>query len=769
MPHTSSLHTIADLQPGDHLCCLYETDEEHQALLAPFLRQGLDRGERVIYIVDARTAETVLGYLGDGGLDVEACLAREQLLIFTSDRSYLRGGIFDPDDMIEWLRTETERAVAQGYTALRVTGEMSWALRGLSGSERLIEYEAKLNELLPGSACIELCQYDRRRFDPAILLDVLRTHPIAVVGVKIYDNFYYGLPAEFLGRDLSAVTLHHWVNNLAERKRAEEELEQRAAQLALLSDIGGKIAAVLELDSVLERAARLVQESFGYHHVALFLLDREAGELVMRARTGDFAHLFPLDHRLRLEQGMVGWVGSHGKRLLANDVAAEPHYINLYPDVIPTRSELSVPIQVGEEIVGVLDIQSPQLDAFDENDVMVMETLADQIAVACENARLYEAVQQELAERVWAEERLRESEARYRTVSELTSDFAYAFRVESDGTLVPEWVTEAFTRITGFTPEERLAHGGWESLTHPQDRYIAFQHMQVHLCGQPDVAEFRIITQSGEVRWLRDYGRPVWDEAQSRVVRIYGAAQDITERKRMEQFMLRTERLAAMGHMAAALAHEIKNPLQAIQGHVELVSDFDLEPDERKEYLRFCSQEIKHLTEIADRVLGFARPAEDSHSLISIHQLAQRALALVSKPLQDACVAVTVDLPADLPPVLVVPDQIVQVFLNLMINAIEAMANGGHLHLAVHVEGEMMVLTLTNDGPPIPSEHIEQVFDPFFTTKPEGTGLGLFISHTIVEQHGGTISVENLKDNQGVCFTITLPIAPLGEEQEAIE
>jgi PAS domain S-box-containing protein len=196
--------------------------------------------------------------------------------------------------------------------------------------------------------------------------------------------------------------------NITERKRAEEALERRVAQLALLNDISGKIAAVLELGSVLDRAARLVQAGFGYHHVALFTLDREQGALVMRARAGNFAHLFPPDHRLKLGQGMVGWVDRQGEMLLANDVDVEPRYVNLYPDAIPTRSELSVPIWVGEEVVGVLDVQSPQLNAFDENDVMVMETLANQIAMAVENARLYEAAQRELAER---KQRERELEA----------------------------------------------------------------------------------------------------------------------------------------------------------------------------------------------------------------------------------------------------------------------------------------------------------------------------------------------------------------------
>jgi len=229
------------------------------------------------------------------------------------------------------------------------------------------------------------------------------------------------------------ITLASNLTMLTERVRLFEEveaariklqqrakaLERRAAQLALINDVGGKIAAELELSSVLDRAARLVQERFDYHHVALFTLDREQDALVMRTRAGDFAHLFPPDHRLKLGQGLVGWVGLHGERLLVNDVDAEPRYVNLYPDLVPTRSELSVPIRVGEEVVGVLDAQSPQLDGFDENDVMVIETLANQIAVAIENAQLYEAVQRELTERKRAEEKVRQRTSQLEALREV--------------------------------------------------------------------------------------------------------------------------------------------------------------------------------------------------------------------------------------------------------------------------------------------------------------------------------------------------------------
>lgn len=179
--------------------------------------------------------------------------------------------------------------------------------------------------------------------------------------------------------------------DITDRKRAEEALSRRLRQLALLSEVGRKIAAILGLENVLDQAARLVHESFGYHHVALFIMDEEQNQLIMKALAGNFVNLFPPNHHIQLGRGMVGWVGEHGERILANNVQLEPHYINFYPNVIPTCSELSVPIRLRERTVGVFDVQSPEVNAFDDDDVKVMETLADQIAIAIANARLYEA------------------------------------------------------------------------------------------------------------------------------------------------------------------------------------------------------------------------------------------------------------------------------------------------------------------------------------------------------------------------------------------
>lgn len=198
-----------------------------------------------------------------------------------------------------------------------------------------------------------------------------------------------------------------YFRDVTERKRAEAILAQRAAQLALINDIAGKIAAVLDLDSLLDRAARLVYETFNYHHVALFLLDDDRARL--KAIAGSYKNYFPPNHSQKMSQGIIGWVATHAEKVVANDVQQEPRYISLIPEYTETRAELCIPIKIAGQTVGVLDIQSPHLDTFSQNDIMAMEILTDQMAVAIENARLYQAVQQELVERKQTEEQLRQS------------------------------------------------------------------------------------------------------------------------------------------------------------------------------------------------------------------------------------------------------------------------------------------------------------------------------------------------------------------------
>jgi PAS domain S-box-containing protein len=376
-----------------------------------------------------------------------------------------------------------------------------------------------------------------------------------------------GNPTEIIG---------FWID-ITEGVRAEETLERRATQLALLRDMGGMFAAILDLEAVLDRAAHLVQESFGYHHVALFIVDDKQGELVMKARAGDFARLFPPDHRLKLGQGMVGWTAYHGVTLLANDVAVESRYVNAYPDVVPTQAELSVPIRVGEEVVGVLDVQSPQLHAFDDNDVLVMETLADQIAVAIENARLYQAVLRELEERERAEEALHEGEERYKRLLGSVTDYIYTVKVKN-GYAVATFHSPGCVAVTGYTSEEYDADPYlWYHMVYAEDRPAVIEQADRVLAGQTvPPLEHRIIHRDGSIRWVRNTPVLHYDSHQQ-LVAYDGLIADITERRRAEERLRRRNReLALLNQIIATSASDVEPEALLETACRELAQAFDV-------------------------------------------------------------------------------------------------------------------------------------------------------------------------------------------------
>jgi two-component system, sensor histidine kinase PdtaS len=177
---------LQQMRPHDHLCLIYESSDEWRFAAIPFILIGLKRNEKCIYVVDSHTSNQIRGFLIQEGIDAKALEQSGQLVMLRESEAYTKDGSFDPDKMISLLARETQRAIAEGYTALRVTGEMTWVLRGGPGSERLIEYEAKLNrDFFTKYPCIALCQYDKHRFPPDIIADVLRTHSKVIMGGKL--------------------------------------------------------------------------------------------------------------------------------------------------------------------------------------------------------------------------------------------------------------------------------------------------------------------------------------------------------------------------------------------------------------------------------------------------------------------------------------------------------------------------------------------------------------------------------------------------------
>jgi PAS domain S-box-containing protein len=222
---------LKSLKPHDHLCLIYESHEEWRDAVISFIKIGLKKGEKCVYIVDAHTAEQVRQYLHEEGVDVTEKEASGQLVILHETEAYTRKGSFDPDRMIQLLITETKKALKEGYPALRVTGEMTWVLKGLPGYDKILEYEAKMNrDLFPKYPCLAICQYERWKFDPEIIKGVVMTHPLLIRGYHVYRNFYYIPPEEFLNKKRAEREVQHLLNNI-ERERDVQERQQFFANI----------------------------------------------------------------------------------------------------------------------------------------------------------------------------------------------------------------------------------------------------------------------------------------------------------------------------------------------------------------------------------------------------------------------------------------------------------------------------------------------------------------------------------------------------------
>jgi two-component system NtrC family sensor kinase len=237
------------------------------------------------------------------------------------------------------------------------------------------------------------------------------------------------------------------------------------------------------------------------------------------------------------------------------------------------------------------------------------------------------------------------------------------------------------------------------------------------------------------------------------------------EVERSQAQLVQAEKMAAIGRLAASIAHEINNPLQAIHNSLHLSLHRRLDDEKRAQYLGLAQSEVQRLIEIVQRMLDFYRPSRGDAAPTDINSVVQNVLALAQKRLQHGGVRVHTHLSPDLPAVAVVADQITQVFLNIIINAIEAMPSGGDLHLeTLSAEDDEEVLVRFRDtGVGMSLEQIANLFEPFYTTKSDGTGLGLAISYGIVERHGGVIEVSS-QPGQGTTFVVKLPVRPAGSE-----
>jgi PAS domain S-box-containing protein len=794
------LRSVDDLRAGDHLCCIYSTEDEHRALLTLCLRQGVERGEKIVYIAQPHEAEALLAYLRADGLPVEPYLASGQLALLTSHETCLFDGTFDPDRMINLLRGETDRALADGYKALRVTGEMTRVLRGVSGSKRLIEYEAKLNRFLPESKALAICQYDRRRFPARLLLDVLRSHPIAAIGTNFYENFYYVHPDALLGPDPIGAELDHCCRLLEQHRQMETALPEREASFRGLDDVTKRMkaqeaaaareAALVRANKELEvsRLAALnimedaVEARRRVEHLnAVLGAVREINQLITResdrhrllqqgcetlARTRGFHSawtvLLAQDGRIEMAAeaatgeafvGVRAQLARGGlpdccRRALASGgpVVMPNPAVNCVACPLASHyhgtAAVAAPLRHEARIYGVLVAVLPAEMANDPEEVSLLREVAGDLAFALRTIELDEAQQK--------------SEQAMHAM----------FDGAIDGMLLANAATRRFVdanpavcRMLGYRLEE--IKGLSVADIHPADGLEhVLSEFEKQAKGEITLARDLPVKRKDGSVFFADVGTSRFELEGH--LHLLGIFRDITERKRMEQERAAMEaqlrqhqKLESIGTLASGVAHEINNPINGVMNYAQLILDKAEPGSPTAEFAKEIIHETERVATIVHSLLQFSRHEKQAHSPARITEIIEQTLSLIRTVLRHDQITLRADVAADLPTIKCRSQQIQQVLMNLLTNARDALNEkhpGHHDDKLIEVtcqpftkeDRNWIRVTVEDHGPGLPAAVWERIFDPFFTTKPrdKGTGLGLSISRGIVKDHHGELWFE---------------------------
>ncbi len=414
------------------------------------------------------------------------------------------------------------------------------------------------------------------------------------------------------------------------------------------------------------------------------------------------------------------------------------------------RSFVAVPMVYSDSLIGFLGFESIQAEKTWSDDAIARLRIVERILANALGRRRAELI-------------LRDNELKYRALVENTNE---AIIVIQDGMI--KFLNPRTMELTGYSETELMSRP-FQDFIHPDDQEMVLDH---HLgilkaVKPPQVPAFRIVDREGEIRWLESstvvvtwHGRPG-----SAILHFLN---DITERKRMEEELLKIQKLESVGVLAGGIAHDFNNILTAILGNISLAEMY-LEPGTASgkviERLREAERASMQARELTQQLLTFSKGGAPVKELATIGEIAKDAATFASRGSNVVC---EFSIPDDLWLVEIDPGQINQVINNLVINADQAMPKGGTIKLQAEnisigpedalplEDGEYIKLSVKDQGVGIPEAIIQNIFDPFFTTKQAGNGLGLASSYSIIQKHNGYITVES-EMGVGTTFHIYLP------------
>lgn len=374
--------------------------------------------------------------------------------------------------------------------------------------------------------------------------------------------------------------------------------------------------------------------------------------------------------------------------------------------------------------------------------------------VIWDGEKRFQAIYQDITERKQAEEKIKRAAKEWSTTFDSITDLVSIH--DKDFRLVR--VNKAFADIFNVKPEELVGKTCYQVVHGTNECVPSCTHMKTLETKEPVTADF---FEPHLGIHLEVATSPIFNE-KGEVVASVHIARDISERKKMQERLMVSDRLTTIGELASGIAHELNNPLTSIIGFSELLLDKDV-PEDVKEDLRVINREALRTSGIVRNLLTFTRKHETESQPADINDAVQKVLELRAYEHRVSNIQVNAHFDTDLPEIIANSSQLQQVFLNIIINAEHSMIKthgGGTLTITTEQAGDIIRVSLADDGPGITRENLGHLFDPFFTTKGvgEGTGLGLSICHGIVTEHGGRIYAES-QPGKGATFIVELPFS----------
>ena len=549
------------------------------------------------------------------------------------------------------------------------------------------------------------------------------------------------------GKTVAVLETNH---DITERKRAEALLagEKRILEM---------VAKGEPLAQMLDSLCRLVEEQASGVLASILLVDGD------HLRHGAAPSL-PKAYTDAIEEvgigpslGSCGTAAYRGEQVIVQDIATDPLWADYRRLALPysLRACWSTPVFSSQgKVIATFAMYYREPRSPSRRDQEIIEQITDLAGVAIERKLTQEAL--------WR------SEAYLAEAQRLSHTGSWAFNHRGN----VYWSKET-CRIWGFDPQD--APPSREAVLqriHPEDRDRVLQSAQDGLREKRDYAdEFRIVLPDGTVRQVHGVSHPVFN-SKGELVEVVGTHVDVTERKRAEQERERLRqleadlahinRLSMMGELAASLAHEIKQPIAAAVTNAKTsLRWLQREPPDIAEARDAASRmvtDVNRAAGIIDRLRCFYAKGSQPRELLDVNEIIQEMIVLLHNEASRYSIPIHNELARDLPKVMADRVQLQQVFMNLMLNGIEAMKDtGGKLTIkSSQTEDGQLLISISDAGVGLPTEKLDQIFSAFFTTKPQGTGMGLAITRSIIEAHGGRVWAAANPD-RGATFHFTLP------------